>query len=279
MSEGLLGPEPRHRVARFVAATRADLDDLADATGVLMTRQETASTLLKLTRLRAQVAEPELRVARHAATVEVGLDEGATSMANWWSHTAKLTRAEAHRLSRLAGRLGEVHEPVRAALATGAVLADQAAVIVDAVDALPGDLADPAVVAQAERVLLEHARDDDAKALRVLGRRVLDVVAPEVGEAHEARVLEAEEQAARAGRVVHDGRGRPRPLSGPVHDPGPARLDAPQAPPHPRPHHRPRIGKRRSDTGSGRRSASTSRRGPPPRSARPAASAPPSWSP
>ena len=41
------------------------------------------------------------------------------------------------------------------------------------------------------------------------------------------------------GGVVHDGRGRPRPLPRPLHDPGPARADAPQAPPRPRPHHRP----------------------------------------
>ena len=59
-------------------------------------------------------------------------------------------------------------------------------------------------------MLLAHARDHDAKALRVLGRRVLDVVAPEIGEQHEARVLEAEEQAARASAsftMVEDGHG------------------------------------------------------------------------
>ena len=50
-----------------------------------MTRSETAATLLELTRLKAQVAELELRVARHAETVEVGLDQGATSTAGWWA--------------------------------------------------------------------------------------------------------------------------------------------------------------------------------------------------
>ncbi len=149
MSEGVLTPDPRHRVARFVASTRTDLEDLAGVSLWSMTRQETAATLLELTRLKAQVAELELRVVRHAVSVEVGLDHGATSTASWWSHTAKLTRAEAHRLSRLAGRLGEVHEPVREALAAGVVVVDQAAVIVDAVDALPTDLVDASVVAQA----------------------------------------------------------------------------------------------------------------------------------
>ena len=119
MSEGVLTPDPRHRVARFVATARADLEQLAGVSVWSMTRQETAATLLELTRLKAQVAELELRVARHAETVEVGLDQGATSTASWWSHTVKVTRAEAHRLARLADRLGEVHEPVRAALAAG----------------------------------------------------------------------------------------------------------------------------------------------------------------
>ena len=90
-----------------MAWMRAEVADLADVSLWSMTRDEAASTLLELTRLRAQVTELELRVARHAETVEVGLDEGATSTANWWSHTAKLTRAEAHRMTRLAGRLAE----------------------------------------------------------------------------------------------------------------------------------------------------------------------------
>jgi hypothetical protein len=83
-------------------------------------------------------------------------------------------------------------------LATGGVLVDQAAVVVDAVDALPTDLVDQGVVADAERVLLAHAVDHDARALRVLGRRILDVVAPE-------------EQAARAAAsftMVEDGHGQ-----------------------------------------------------------------------
>ena len=82
--------------------------------------------------------------------------------------------------------------------------------IVDAVDALPKNLVDAGVVAQAEEHLLDAAADHDAKGLRILGRRVLDVVAPEVGEAHEARLWEAEEAKARAAAsfsMVEDGHG------------------------------------------------------------------------
>ena len=50
----------------------------------------------------------------------------------------------------------------------------------------------------------------DAKDLSILGRRILEVVAPEVGEAHEARQLEQEEREAEAAaslRMIDDGHG------------------------------------------------------------------------
>ena len=44
------------------------------------------------------------------------------------------------------------------------------------------------------------------KALRILGKRILEVIAPEVGEAHEAKVLEAEEREAEAAASLWAGR-------------------------------------------------------------------------
>ncbi len=102
------------------------------------------------------------------------------------------------------------HAPVRKALAAGDVLADQAQVLVDAIEALP-DTADPVVVDRAQTRLLALAADHDAAALRVLGRRILDVVAPEVADAEEARQLEAEEAHADATTrftMTDDGQGR-----------------------------------------------------------------------
>lgn len=63
----------------------------------------------------------------------------------------------------------------------------------------------------AENALLGLARDHDARDLKQIGRRILDVVAPEVGECHEATVLAAEEARADAGVelvLVDDGAGR-----------------------------------------------------------------------
>jgi hypothetical protein len=121
-----------------------------------------------------------------------------------------LTRAEAARAARL-GRLldEELHRPIRDALAAGSLHAEQAAVIVAAVEAIPSRAEDLPADADAPRVLRARARDrllvlaadHDAKALRVLGRRVLDLVAPAVGEEAEARALAREEAA--AARKVH----------------------------------------------------------------------------
>jgi len=90
------------------------------------------------------------------------------------------------------------------------LLVDQAEVIIVAIDALPEDL-DPELVADAQSRLIGYAADHDAKALRILGKRILEVVAPEVGEAHEAKVLEREERDAEAAatfRMSEDGHGR-----------------------------------------------------------------------
>ena len=76
MSEGNLGPDPRHRVAAAAASLRAELDGVADAALWSMGSVEAGATLTELTRVSAQVAELTMRVARHAESVEVGLDAG-----------------------------------------------------------------------------------------------------------------------------------------------------------------------------------------------------------
>ena len=119
--------------------------------------------------------------------------------------------AEAARLTGLATALErDRHAPVAEVLAAGGLRVEQARVIVEAVDALPSRV-DAALRGQARDHLLVAATDHDAKALRQLGKRILDVVAPEVGECHEARLLEQEESRAFAGvelTLVDDGHGR-----------------------------------------------------------------------
>lgn len=201
---------PRHPVAEGVARLHAELEQLAEVPVWSMGYAELGETLVALTRLRARVEELELRVAARADDREVGESSGAANAAAWWAHHTRMTHAEARRRVRLARSLDGPHERVGEALAAGEMLPEQATVVVAAVDALPDDL-DPELVQEAEVRLVALAREHDARSLRVLGRRILDVVAPEVGEAHEARQLEKEETAARAScrlTMSDDGHGR-----------------------------------------------------------------------
>ena len=87
---------------------------------------------------------------------------------------------------------------------------EQAEVILRALDDLPDDL-DPDLVEEAEAHLLAEAEHFDARALKQFGRRLLEVVAPDAADAHEAKLLEREERdAAAACRLTmwEDGHGK-----------------------------------------------------------------------
>jgi hypothetical protein len=185
---------PRHRVSAATAQMRAAADAVADASVWSMGAEETAATLVELTRVEAQVAELRARVAAHADDLHVGQEKGASSAAAWLSHETKTTRAAAHGVVRL-GRDLEAHPAVRDALAAGDIHRDQARVIVRWVDDLP-DTVPAEKVAKAEAFLLKQARHHDAKELNRLGKRLFEVIAPEEADAREAALLAKEEEAA-----------------------------------------------------------------------------------
>jgi hypothetical protein len=99
---------PRHRVSAATAQMRAAADAVTDASVWSMGPEETAATLVELTRLEAQVAEVKARVAAHADELHVGQDKGASSAAAWLAHETKTTRAAAHGAVKL-GRDLEAH--------------------------------------------------------------------------------------------------------------------------------------------------------------------------
>jgi hypothetical protein len=201
--------DPIHRVH---AAVRHARDDLASVVGERpwsMSAAETAETLDEVEACEAQLRELKSRLLVHAETVEVPAESGAASVATWLAHRHRLTRPEAHRQVRSAKRLEE-HAPTRTALAEGRVNLEQAEAILRGLETLPADL-DADQVHLAEEHLLGLARDFDAKALKNLSRRLLEVIAPDVADAHEAAMLEKEERdAAAAARlsIWEDGHGK-----------------------------------------------------------------------
>jgi hypothetical protein len=190
-----------HPLVRFVDALESLLDDAGTANAWTMTRAELQEALPRLTRAGARLAEVELRVLREADRNSVGDDVGATNTPAWWAHVTGQRVPVAHGLAKLAARLDEGHESTRVAMNQGRVNVEQARVITTAVEELPTDLIGPDLVADAEQHLVALADLDgdvrlDPKALRIAGRKILEVVAPDLAEAHEARILEAEEREA-----------------------------------------------------------------------------------
>jgi len=181
-------------VSVATAHVHDELDAVSDASVWSMDEAETATTLVELSRAKAKLCELEARVAAHADEIHVGNDVAASSAANWLAHRTKQTRAEANRTVRL-GHALEEHPLTRDALAGGGVCVEQARVIVDAVDRLP-DHVEAELRVQAEQHLLAEAAHHDAKTLRMLGKRLFEVIDPDAADAHEAALLEREEAAA-----------------------------------------------------------------------------------
>ncbi|MGZ4466518.1 MAG: DUF222 domain-containing protein [Nocardioides sp.] len=174
-----------------------------------LSAEETAGTLTALTRLIVKASALEARVAQHASVVQVEDLNGSTSTATWWAHATRQTRVEAFRKVHLAAGLDK-YGPVQSALARGDLVVEQAQVIVRSLDALPDDL-DAAVVDQAVARLLDLAEHHDARDLRVLGRRILEVVDPERADAEEEKQLRQDEAKAAATMrltMSDDGHGR-----------------------------------------------------------------------
>jgi hypothetical protein len=185
-----------HVVTAAIDDVQRRLSDVADAPVWSLNPSEATAALAHVGAATAQLAELEARLLVHVEQTEVPGRSGATSTANWHAAATRTTRPHAHRTVRLAHGL-DTHEPTRAALAAGTVHVEQAEVIVRALDDLPDDL-DPEVARKAELHLLDLAPAHDARALKRLGRRILEVVSPEAADAHEARLLEREEREAEA---------------------------------------------------------------------------------
>ncbi len=160
----------------------------------LLSTREKADALEALSHAGDLLAALRLRVL--AVSDDVALDDGARNIGAWLAHQTRTDPAACHHDLRLAEALSFRWTGVGTALADGRVNEPQARVIVRSLDALPVADLDVGVVADAEERLVGFAAEFGPQQLRVLGRRILDLVAPEVGEVQEARALEAEERRA-----------------------------------------------------------------------------------
>jgi hypothetical protein len=203
--------ERSNPVHGFTGAALRALDRVAGSPAWAMTPDEQAEALVELAVVEARVAELRWRVLAAADRNQVGAKDGSSSTAAWLADRTRETRVRCSGDLRAARALDEERfAPTRAALAAGAVTVDQVWVILRAVEDLPAD----EVTDEQRRIAQEHliglAGEHDAKALRVLARRLFEVLAPEEADKREADALKREEERAREGcrfatRDNHDG--------------------------------------------------------------------------
>ena len=186
-------PLDEHPLLRALSAVDEALDDVADLDPAFLPSSDKARAMVRVDRELARLEGLRLRLI--AAADDVAQERGARSAGMWLA----LERREGARAGVRAQKLAEALDRwpgVGAALRAGELNPGQVAVLVDALDALPPDL-DRELVAKAEAQLVADAGHFGPRELRVLGRKVLDVVAPEVADREEERLVRAEEERGR----------------------------------------------------------------------------------
>lgn len=183
-----------HPVLVCLEGLESALEGTAEVQAVFMATSDKRTALLRLARLEAQLASLRLRVM--AASDDVALAEGARDVAAFVTHHTRSDLSANRRDLALGEALDKRWPQVARALGHAEVNVAQARVICHALDELPADKVDAELLAKAEAQLVEQAADFGPRELRLLGRRVLDLVAPEIGEQHEAEQLAREERRA-----------------------------------------------------------------------------------
>lgn len=131
-----------------------------------------------------------------AVSDDVGEAHGARSTATWLAHRLHGDTGAAVRRGRLAHALDRRWRSLGQAVLDGQVSVEQAQVIADGLEALP-DTAPLDLVAHAEAHLISEASHFAPKHLRLLARKVWEVVAPDLADDDERRALQRELDAAR----------------------------------------------------------------------------------
>ncbi len=172
----------------------AALDKTAGYEPVFISPADKAEALRELHIQKQRLAGLRLRVTAVADDVAEG--SGTRDVAAWLAARTRTERGPNSADLHLGEAMDRSWHRLGAALGDGRVNLAQARVIAHALEDLPADL-DPELVVEAEEHLVGLAADHRPRELAVLGRRILQVVAPDLAEAEEGRKLEAEERRAR----------------------------------------------------------------------------------
>jgi hypothetical protein len=184
-----------HPVSRCVHTVTTALDDLGDSHPAYLSLDAKREALVELSVLSSRLEALRLQVI--AASDDVAELEGCKNVSSWLGPRTRTDFGPNAASERLSGDLENRWRRVGAGLRDGRVNLAQSKVIVRALNNL-GDDVPPLVLAKAETHLVEQAQFFSPKQLRVLGDKILEVVAPDLYEDEERKKLEKSEQHAAA---------------------------------------------------------------------------------
>jgi hypothetical protein len=185
-----------HPVLQCAANVEGALKDVADVDPGFMATDEKREALVRLGKLGDQLEALRLRVIANAG--DVAEVDGMPNVASWTAPRTLTDPATNHRAEALARSLDTRWTVLGTALAEGSVNLAQAKVITDSLDVLAAADIDPGLLTQAEAHLVELAGTYAPRQLRILGRKILSVIAPDTFDDEERKRLEKEEQRAHA---------------------------------------------------------------------------------
>jgi hypothetical protein len=183
-----------HPVVACAASIVDELKHVRDVEITFMGTTDKRDALLVLAEAVARIEELRLRVLANAA--DVAHEEGYRDAGQWLAHRTREDRTSARRDLHLAKALDRRWTRVAEALADGRINPAQAETIVRGLDDLPASTPRDLPL-RAEEHLVGAAGSFGPRELRLIARRVLDVLAPAIADEHERRLLEAEEREAR----------------------------------------------------------------------------------
>jgi hypothetical protein len=175
-----------HPVHDALASIETALKSVADVNPTFMTAEEKADALRDLVRADSRITELRLRLL--AVAGDVAEQAAAHDAAEWLAVQARVRPEDARADLALAVGLDSRWLVLAAALRAGEVNVAQAEVVARSLAALPRDVPEDVLV-RAEETLVDHAAEFGPRQLARLGRRILDVVAPEIADEAEARRL------------------------------------------------------------------------------------------
>ncbi len=191
-----LSSTPCSRVVDAVSSARSAVRAAAAVPTDSLSVDELTDAIARVAALEAQAGALRLSLLAEADRRQVAQSLGATGTDAWAARLTGANRAEMANVVRLARLLRERYDATREAFAAGAINQAQVSVIVRPAELLPAEVTDAHRRAAEAGLVTKAVHGMNAKRLRQAGRRMLEGVARELADRHEAEVLADEERGA-----------------------------------------------------------------------------------